>query len=205
MVEQVVECSEIVYTKLRKLVITKGILPGEPICQTKLSKILNTNVDCLNIAVRKLCMESLITLNSSKEIKIREVGTKEVMDILDCRMALETRAIYLFTLRVPQERIDDLRNLMVPFEKGPQSGYVFHKIYRVFHELIVNNCGNDLLIKLFVKSNFWPTLELFGFQRPLMEILQEHLNIVSAVHNRDANKAAALMQEHFENCRSSIL
>lgn len=205
MIEQAVECSEIVYTKFRKLIVTKGILPGEPISQTKLSKLLNTNIDCLNMAVKKLCKESLVTLNSSKEIMIREVGTKEIMDILDCRMALETRAVYLFTLRVPQERIDDLRNLMVPFEKGPQSGYVFHKIYRVFHELIVNNCGNDLLIKLYGKSNFWPALELLGFHRPLMEILQEHLNIVSAVHNRDAKKAAALMQEHFENCRLSIL
>ena len=205
MIEQAVESSEIVYTKLRKLIVTKGILPGEHISQPKLSKLLNTNIDCLNMAVKKLCKESLVTLNSSKEIMIREVGTKEIMDILDCRMALETRAVYLFTLRVPQERIDDLRNLMVPFEKGPQSGYVFHKIYRVFHELMVNNCGNDLLIELYGKSNFWPTLELLGFHRPLMEILQEHLNIVSAVHKRDAKKAAALMQEHFENCRSSIL
>ncbi|KAA2219472.1 GntR family transcriptional regulator [Maribacter flavus] len=205
MIEQAVKCSEIVYTKFRKLIVTKGILPGEPICQIKLSQLLNTNIDCLNEAVNKLCKESFVTLNSSKNIMIREVSTKEIIDILDCRIALETKAIKLFTLRAPQARIDDLRNLMVPFEKGPQNGYVFHKIYRIFHELIVINCGNDLLIKLFNQSNFWPTLELIGFTRPLMEILQEHLDLVSAVHNRDANKAAELMQEHFEHCRLSVL
>ena len=205
MIEQAVDCSEIVYTKFRKLILTKGIPSGEPICQTKLSQILNTNIDCLDLAVKKLQKETFVTLNSKKEIMIREVGTKEIIDILDCRMALETQAIKLFTLRAPQARIDDLRNLMVPFENGPQNGYVFHKIYRIFHEIIVDNCGNDMLVSIFRQSNFWPTLELLGFTRPLMEILQEHLDIVSAVHNRDAGKAGALMQEHFENCKSSVL
>lgn len=205
MIEHAVDCSEIVYTKFRKLIVTKGILPGEPICQTKLTKILNTNIDCLDLAIKKLCKETFITLNPSNEIVIREVGTKEIIDILDCRIALETKAIDLFTKSAPQARIDDLRNLMVPFEKGPQNAYVFQKIYRIFHELIVHNCGNDLLIKLFMQSKFWPSLELLGFTRPLMEILQEHLDIVSAVHNRDANKATDLMQHHLEQCKFSIL
>ncbi|PIB38365.1 GntR family transcriptional regulator [Maribacter sp. 4G9] len=205
MIDQAEECSETVYSKFRKLVITKAILPGTPISQTKLSQLLDTNVDCLNLAVKKLRMETLVTLNSNKEIMVREVGTKEIIDILDCRIALETKAIDLFTKSAPQARIDDLRNLMVPFEKGPQNAYVFQKIYRIFHELIVHNCGNDLLIKLFMQSKFWPSLELLGFTRPLIEILQEHLDIVSAIHNRDANKAADLMQQHLEQCKFSIL
>lgn len=147
----------------------------------------------------------MVTLNSSKEIMVREVQTKEIIDILDCRIALETKAIKLFTLRAPQERIDDLRNLMVPFEKGPTNAHVFQKIDRIFHELIVRNCGNPILIDMFMKSNFWSALDLLGSTRCLKEILQEHLDIISAIHNRDSDKAVFLMEQHLDHCKSSIL
>lgn len=205
MIEQPNECAEEVYTKFRKLIVTKKIVPGEPICQYQLTQLLNTNSDCLKLAIKKLCKEALVTLNSSKEIMVREVRTKEILDILDCRMALETMAVKLFTKRAPQARIDDLRNLMVPFEKGPQNAHVFQKINRIFHELIIINCGNPILINMFMKSNFWSTLDLNGTSRDLKDILQENLDIVSAIHNRNADRAAELISHQLQNCKSSIL
>lgn len=205
MLEQVNNCVEEVYTQLRKLIVTKKLLPGAPIGQEELSQILKTNTDCLDLAVKKLRKEDMLTIDPNNSVNIKEVETKEILDILDCRIALETRAVTLFTLTASQERIDDLRNLMVPFEKGPKNAHVFQKIDRIFHELIINNCGNPRLIEMFMASNFWTALDLLGTTRSLKEILQEHLDIISAIHNRDAQKAASLMQKHLEHCKYSIL
>lgn len=205
MLEQVNNCAEAAYIQLRKLIVTKKIIPGEPIRQEQLSQILNTNSDCLDIAIKKLRKEALLTLGSNKEVTVRQVGTKEIIDVLDCRIALETTAVRLFTLSAPQARIDDLRNLMVPFENGPKNAHVFQKIDKLFHELIIKNCGNPKLINLFMKSNFWPELELTGPTRSLKEILQEHLDIISAIHNREVDSAVSLMRKHLENCKNSVL
>ena len=193
------------YTQFKKLIITKKLVPGAPIGQRELSKILNTNADCLNLAIKKLSKETLVTVRPNKDIMVRELGTKEIIDVLDCRIALETKAVQLFILKAPQARIDDLRNLMVPFESGPRNAYVFQKIDRLFHELIVKNCGNPKLIGLFMESNFWSDMELLGTTRSLKEILQEHLDIISAIHNRDVESAVHLMRKHLENCKTSVL
>lgn len=205
MLEQVNNCADDVYVQLRKLIVTKKISPGEPIAQKELSQILKTNNECLSTVIEKLCKEALVTLDANKEVMVREVGTKEVLDILDCRISLETMAVKLFTLNAPQSKIDDLRNLMVPFEKGPKNAHVFQKIDRIFHELIILNCGNDRLVDLFMKANFWSALDLLGATRSLKEILQEHLDIISAIHNRDERMAEFLMRKHLENCKSSVL
>ena len=205
MFEQINNCTEEVYSQLRKLIVTKKLIPGEAIGQRELSQILNTNDDCLKLAIKRLCKETLVIMGSNKEVMVREVETKEIIDVLDCRIALEAKAVKLFTLNASQARIDDLRNLMVPFENGPQNAHVFQKIDRLFHELIVKNCGNSRLIELFMKANFWSALELLGTTRSLKEILQEHLDIISAIHNRDVDKAVLLMRRHLENCKTSVL
>lgn len=43
----------------------------------------------------------------------------------DCRVALETIAMKTFAKHADQAKIDDLCNLLVPFEKGPLSAKVF--------------------------------------------------------------------------------
>ncbi|UWX54788.1 hypothetical protein NYZ99_18655 [Maribacter litopenaei] len=73
MLERASDYTEEVYTKFRKLIVTKKIGAGEPICQKELSQILNANDDCLNFVIKKLRKEALVTLNSSKEIMVREV------------------------------------------------------------------------------------------------------------------------------------
>ncbi|WP_047247081.1 GntR family transcriptional regulator [Maribacter thermophilus] len=202
--EQLKESCEEVYVQLHKLILTKELKRGEPLDQEQLSRKLRAKDDCLEHAFKRLSKESLIVYEPDQSVSVREVSTSEVIDILDCRIALETSAVKFFTLRAPQQKIDDLRDLMVPFEKGPKNSYVFQKIDRHFHEIIVTNCGNETLLNLYKKGNFWSIMDLVAPTRPLNDILQEHLNIISAIHQRDVNRAVSLMNEHLANCKKSL-
>ncbi|MBQ4913167.1 GntR family transcriptional regulator [Maribacter sp. MMG018] len=203
--EQLQESCEEVYVQLHKLILTKKLKRGEPLDQEHLSRKLSANGDCLEQAFKRLSKESLVVYEPGQGISVREVSTSEVIDVLDCRIALETSAVKFFTLRAPQEKIDDLRNLMVPFEKGPENSYVFQKIDRHFHEIIVTNCGNTTLLNLYKKGNFWSIMDLVSPTRSLRDVLQEHLNIISAIHQRDVNRAVSLMNEHLSKCKKSLL
>jgi DNA-binding GntR family transcriptional regulator len=114
-------------------------------------------------------------------------------------------AVKQFALHGSQARIDDLRNLLVPFEKGPLSAKVFQKINFHFHDIILANSGNRYVYELFEKGNLWLCMDVIGLKRPLKEILQEHLDMVSAIHNRDAARAALLMRYHLENSKQAFL
>jgi DNA-binding GntR family transcriptional regulator len=155
------------------------------------------------VVLLQLQEESLLVGNLTNGLTVRELGEQDISDMFDCRIALETMTVKLFTRNASQSRIDDLRNLLVPFEKGPQNAYVFHKIDRYFHEYIAKNCGNRMLYELFKTAKILPFMDLVGLVRPLKLIMQEHLDLVSAMHHRDEEMAVRAIQIHLENARKS--
>ena len=46
-------------------------------------------------------------------------------------------------------------------------------------------------------------MDLVGLNRPLNEIMQEHLNLVSAMHHRDEEQAVKSISLHLENAKKS--
>lgn len=205
MISQIEELYQDSYGKVKKLIVTKGLLPGQLITEQRLSHTLNIKNDTLAIVLHQLQEESLLVNVLENGLMVRELSEQDISQMFDCRIALETMTVKLFTLNVSQSRIDDLRNLLVPFENGPQNAYVFHKINCLFHEYIAKHCGNGRLYDLFKTARILPFMDLLGIVRPLNEIMQEHLNIVSAMHHRDTKKAMQAVELHLENTRNSHL
>jgi len=193
------------YGKVKKLIVTKKLAPGQLITQQRLSHTLNIKDDIIPVVLRQLQEESLLVGKLDNGLTVRELSEQDISEMFDCRMALETMTVKLFTLNASQSKIDDLRNLLVPFENGPQNRYVFHKIDRYFHEFVAKNCGNRMLYDLFKSANITSFMDLVGLVRPLNSIMQEHLNIVSAMHQRDEEKAVLAIEIHLNNSRKSHL
>ncbi len=199
------EHTEVAYTQVKKMIVTKKLSPGETIFQERLSEMLGIRLDPLNKALEQLATESILVHSPFGRMRVRELSTQEILETFDCRIVLETKATELFTHLAPQARIDDLRNLLVPFEKGIRSHTVFHKIDVYFHYLIMKNCGNQKLYELYQQGNFLSSMELIGLiDIPQQEVIQDHLNIVSAIHQRDAKKAAQLMAAHIERSKDAF-
>lgn len=191
------------YGKVKKLIVTKKLEPGQLITQHRLSHTLNIKDDTIPVVLLQLQEESLLVGNLQSGLTVRELCDREISEMFECRMALETMTVKLFTRNAPQSKIDDLRNLLVPFENGPQNAYVFHKIDRYFHEFIAKNCGNRRMYELFKNAKILAFMDLIGLVRPLKLIMQEHLNIVSAMHHRDEEMAIKAIQVHLKNTRKS--
>lgn len=193
------------YRKIRKLIVTKKMVPGELLTAKRLALSLSISNELLDVVLEDMQRETLLVHIPDKGFSVREMGYNEISNMFDCRMAIEIMAVKLFTQNAPQSRIDDLRNLMVPFEKGPQSAYIFQKIDRHFHEIIAKYCGNEYLYELFKKANILSFMDLIGVNRSLKDILKEHLDIISAIHQRDCDKAMSHMQLHLDNTKNSCL
>lgn len=199
------ESVETAYQALKKMIATKVLRGGDRIVNEVLCKLLLVDAKTLRKALVLLHTEDLVIDVPNEGLVVRNFSNLDIIEIFNCRIALETMAVKQFALQAPQERIDDLRNLLVPFEKGPLSARVFQKINFHFHDIILANCGNAFVHGLFDKGNIWLFMEVIGLIRPLKEILQEHLDMVSAIHNRDEQKATLLMRNHLENSKRAFL
>lgn len=196
---------ETTYQDIRKMIAAKKLLGGDKISYDVLLKELQIDAKVLKKALGRLQTEGLVIEVPHEGLVVRNFSYADILEVFDCRIALETMAIRQFVLKASQEKIDDLRNLLVPFEKGPLSAKVFQKINFHFHDIILSNCGNRFAYELFQKGNIWLIMEVIGLKRPLNTILQEHLNIVSAIHQRDVFKAVKLMNLHLENSKQAFM
>jgi len=194
-----------VYGKIKKLIVTKKMMPGELITNERLTYTLDISDNVLSVALNQLLQETLLINEPDSGLMVRELSTDDIVQMFDCRIALEAMTVKLFTQNAPQSKIDDLRSLLVPFEKGPQSIYVFHRIDRLFHEFIAKHCGNNLLYRLFKSAKILPFIDLLGIERSMKSIVQEHLNVISAIHQRDVEGAMKAMIFHLENTKRNHL
>ncbi|SHJ50134.1 transcriptional regulator, GntR family [Maribacter aquivivus] len=191
------------YGKVKKLIVTKKLVPGQLITEHRLSHTLSIKDNTVPVVLLQLKQESLLVGSLDNGLSVRELCEQEIAEMFDCRIALETMAVKLFTRNAPQSKIDDLRNLLVPFENGPKNGYVFYKIDRYFHEYIVKNCGNRTLYEMYKSAKILSFMDLVGLNRSLNVILQEHLDLVSAMHHRDEIKAFEVLSKNLENAKQS--
>lgn len=196
---------EAAYQALKKMIATKVLRGGDRVVKEMLCQTMDVDLKTLGKALVWLELEDLVIDVPHEGLVVRNFSSLDIAEIFDCRIALETIAVRQFALYAPQDRIDDLRNLLVPFERGPLSAKVYQKINFHFHDIILANCGNTFVHGLFAQGNIWLFMEVIGLIRPLKEILQEHLDMVSAIHQRDAQRAALLMRKHLENSKHAFL
>lgn len=199
------ELSKQAYKKVKKMIVSKKLLPGQKIVQEQLADKLGISRTPLRSALQMLEAESLIKSIPRRGVVVREFSDAEIIEIYDCRIALESTATRLFTQRAAQPEIDRLRSLLLPFERGKIDTQAYQRADSEFHNSLIKNCGNEFLYNLFQKGNLLVCIDMIGLVRPPQETLEEHLDIVSAVRYRDADLAENLIKEHLEKSKQLIL
>jgi DNA-binding GntR family transcriptional regulator len=198
------ELSKQAYKKVKKMIVSKKLLPGQKIVQEQLADKLGISRTPLRSALQMLEAESLIKSIPRRGVIVREFSDVEIVEIYDCRIALESTATRLFTQRATQSEIDRLRSLLIPFERGKIDAQAYQKADSEFHDSLIKNSGNEFLYNLFQKGNLLVCIDMIGLVRPPQETLEEHLDIVSAIRYRDADLAEKLIKDHLEKSRQLI-
>ncbi|WP_299533169.1 GntR family transcriptional regulator [Ulvibacterium sp.] len=198
------ELSQQAYKKVKKMIVSKKLLPGQKIVQEQLADKLGISRTPLRSALQMLESESLIKSIPRRGVIVREFSDVEIIEIYDCRIALESTATRLFTQRATQSEIDRLRSLLLPFERGKINTRAYQRADSEFHNSLIKNCGNEFLYNLFRKGNLLVCIDMIGLVRPPQETLEEHLDIVSAIRYRDADLAESLIREHLDKSKQLI-
>ncbi|HMN12053.1 MAG TPA: GntR family transcriptional regulator, partial [Bellilinea sp.] len=180
--------------------LTCRLQPGSQIAQNQLVEQFDLGLTPVREALKRLEMEGFVQSIPRFGYIITPITHKDVEEIYELRIVLETAAVRLATKRASDEMLSVLaKSATFSYQyHDTQSYQEFLEQNKMFHITIALLARNqhmaDILANLLDKSHrmFHAGLELRDSSE---EMQREHLDLVNAMMARDADRAAQLCEE----------
>lgn len=191
------------HLRLREMIISGELAPGEDIHEGQLCARLNISKSPLREALRQLAEEGLVVATPTKGSLVAPVTAEDIREIYDLRYYLEALEVRLAAERIADEEIAALRSNIAAMEErahaGDVAGFAEHDVD--FHLALARISGNRRLLRMQeslqaqVRRLVVYQLGISG-QRGEMEAVAWHTAIVDALEARDAARAEEQMRGH---------
>jgi len=201
---------EQIYRIIKNKVIWHEIKPGERIIDKKLAEELGVSRSMVRQVFAVLTKEGLLKIIPRNGFYVREVTRKELEEIYNVRKILEGYATELAVPRISSRDINQIEELFDKAKRDLEKDEVksFIEVDVILHKILVDNCGNECLIKIINKNNdkyaFYRIADLKKLRRA-KESYFEHKEIFDAIKKKNVNLSADLMAKHIENAKRIIL
>ncbi|RAK20522.1 GntR family transcriptional regulator [Anoxybacillus vitaminiphilus] len=194
-----------IYHSLRQMIFQGVFRPGERIYEAKLAREFNVSRSPVREAVRALEKEGLLTVDDKSRITVYQPTMKDVEEIYQCRMVLESLAARLAAQQASNEELKEIEKVLeqtqAQIEKqGKDDTVIALNVH--FHDLIVQFSQNRRLQKQLQElrslTYYYRAINFQGEGRE-RQILREHQHVFQLIKERDAERAAKAMAEHIHN------
>ncbi|GIX14570.1 MAG: GntR family transcriptional regulator [Paracoccaceae bacterium] len=198
-----------IYAELRGAILDGTLAPGVRLNVRELSARFDTGLSPVREALNRLAMEGFAAHADNRGFVVSPVSVPELEDLTQARCWVNElglrRSIALGDAgwekavlvachrlsRTPRERTDGAT--------GPNPAW--NAAHKAFHQALVSACGSEWLIDTcsqpFDSAERYRSLaRLAGVSRS--DPRDEHKEIMTAALDRDADRAAALLTEHFQ-------
>ncbi len=202
--------SQTVYRELFNRILTGELPPGSTVSEKQLAELLGVSRTPVHNAVLQLVKDGLVTQEANHRPVIGRVSESDVAEIFDMRRLLEGEAARRAASRMDRATLSRLRaaaDLLA--RQGSRSGALarWADFDDLFHEAIAAACGSQRLsadIRRYRMVHH--ALNRLRMTEDLIpQALQEHIAILSALETRDADGAAAAMDEHLSEWKAFYL
>ena len=194
---------DVVTGDLRNKIIRGALTSGQKIKEIDIAKEFNTSRPPVRESFKILESEGLITIKPRKGAFVSEITQNDIWEIFTVYAALTDLAIELAIERLSVSGIKRLENLVRKMEEGvyqePEDIEKYHRFHRIFHTNILQNTGNNRLMKICTSLNN-QTLKfskiVFSSKEYRMASLQKHKEILEAIKRKDRDQARRVSYEH---------
>ena len=201
---------DVVFTTLRRAIITGEFTPGERLMEVSLARQLGVSRTPVREAIRKLELEGLVTMIPRKGAQVSHITEKSLRDVVEVRMVLEEYAVALACERITSANCKELARLHQEFSLAVEKGDVLdiaEKDER-FHDAIFRATDNDRLISIInsLREQFYRyRLEYVKDISQWSTLVNEHLALLNAIREGRKQKAAAIMKTHLTNQLDEVI
>ena len=137
------------YEILKQQILSGALAPGEKISDNKLAQEIGVSRSPVREALRMLEQDELI-ISTDSGLMVTPLDPDRLREIYQCRIALESYAAGLAAANITDKQIKTLENSIAQsraFHKAGEYDKV-QKANAIFHNTVINLCGNSSLIKL---------------------------------------------------------
>lgn len=204
--------AEQVFHRLRSQIVEGEIPPGSKISEPELSRTLGISRGPLREAIGRLEAGGLLVRRANVGARVVELSLDQLLEIFLIREALEGLAARLAAERMPEQEIDELKGLLeqhrIQVEQEAGRAYFQKEGDLDFHYRIVQGSRNERLIQLLC-DDLYHLVRMYRYQFGMASPrarrgLQEHVHILDAIRERDAEMAEMLMRGHVRASRRNV-
>lgn len=206
------------YEALRASILSGDLAPGQRLIETQLAEQLRVSRTPIREAMRQLQRDTLVTADSSGGLRVASLSVEDVIQLYDCRLALEQFAVQGACQHATPDQVRSLEQLVAQSEtlSKAQTEYSPEMLdldYR-FHRLIAESSGNRWLVSLL--DQVFDKMALLRVQTTrrnprVLEIRQEHRQIFEAIQTgwrshaeADIDGAIAAIRAHLVASQSRV-
>lgn len=188
---------------LRKAIVSLELQPGTPIDKPAICAQLNISRSPVSEALARLQAEGLVDILPQRGSVVSLIRVGEVSQYLLIRRALETEAILVLTEKYTDAELDTFRQSIDQQRTAAVANDqpLFHQLDRAFHALLYSGSRLERVRDTIhhARANLDRAQHLIDSPRRLIDIVEQHTEIVDAIAARDAQTAATAMRQHVES------
>jgi len=201
---------DVVFNTLRDNILRGELEPGERLMEIHLADKLGVSRTPIREAIRKLELEGLAVMTPRKGAIVASITEEDLRDVLEVRTVLEGLAVELACEKITEEEIIVLKNAMDGFRKeiGSKDPTKIAVKDVAFHDIIYKATGNNRLIQILYnlrEQMYRYRLEYIKDKNKRTRLVNEHMEIVSAIENRDKEAAKRAITQHIYNQENTII
>ncbi|QTA82118.1 Putative HTH-type transcriptional regulator, LutR-like [Desulfonema limicola] len=225
--------SDQVFDQLREIIFRGELKPGEKIMpERELSEVLGVSRTSVRDAISKLVVMGFLeqkqgqgtfvktTENSENNPLAAAMETEDatLIDLLEVRMGMECNAAALAAQRADKKDIQFLESSLEEMKKEINEGGLGTEADVSFHMALSYATKNPL--QIYLMKNFFDFLfaginenlnHLYKEPQNIPEIIKQHTEIITAIKNKDPEKAYKSMKKHitfvmdfFKNIKGAV-
>ena len=193
--------SEQVYETVKGALLSGSFAPGDRINEVDLAAQLDVSKTPVREALRRLEAEDFITITPWRGAIVNEFARKQIVEIYQCREALEGLAARLAADTIDSRGLSRLRKILMQAQNA-KAPIKLAELNSQFHDMILNYAKNSKLQSMLSLLNDVilrdRNITAFNVKRR-DEILDEHLEILDALEGADSVRAEACARRHVQN------
>lgn len=189
-----------VYRALKKAILSGDYPPGCVLIQETLCREFRISRTPVRDALTHLQAEGLVVAIPNKGVLVRELSQKDVHDIYEVRLLLESAAARDAASKVNEKEISGILERLQQLKTGQDSSFEsVKKVGDELHKAILLSAGNKIMKDILDRIETLIELTRIPFRKSfdrLERINQEHIEIAEALLRGDREKTGELMRNH---------
>ncbi|HNB52781.1 MAG TPA: GntR family transcriptional regulator [Anaerolineales bacterium] len=198
--------TDVLVEQLRGEIIRGVYSPGTRLPLRDLADRFRLSTMPIREALQLLEAEGLVTGEARKGFRVTELSPAELDDIYTMRATLEAMATRVAVPRISDETIATLRKIVAEIDTFQNDAYRVFEANTNFHSLIYTASGRGHLCSIISMLRNRAAHYFHNYMLELETHAQtDHLAIIEACQDRDADRAADIMYGHIARAGLAVV